>query len=104
MLPGTCDARVVAIAVTLTAPTCLYLTTDPRQVKLVVIDSILRAYTGNEAIIQRKNRVFTRAFGLTAAGTGLLGLGLMTQITCETVAPAWSIARRWVEIFGSSGC
>jgi hypothetical protein len=82
----------------------LYLTTDPRRVKLTVIDSILDAYTGNEAVIKRKNRSFKLAFGLTAAGTGLLGLALMTQVTCETVAPPWSGFGWWAWPLGASGC
>jgi len=82
----------------------LYLTTDPRWVKLTVIDSILDAYTGNEAVIKRKNRAFKWAFSLTAAGTGLLGLALMTQITCETSAPPWHALTWWAWPLGASGC
>jgi hypothetical protein len=82
----------------------LYLTTDPRRVKLTVIDSILDAYTGNEAVIKRKNRAFKWAFSLTAAGTGLLGLALMTQITCETSAPPWHALTWWAWPLGASGC
>jgi hypothetical protein len=82
----------------------LYLTTDPRRVKLIVVDSILDAYTGNEAVIQRKNRLFKWAFGLTAAGTVLLGLALMTQVTCETATPPWAGLGRWVWPLGASGC
>ena len=47
----------------------LYLTTDPKEVKLIVIDITLLAYTGNQAIIERKNVAFKRAFALTAIAT-----------------------------------
>lgn len=82
----------------------LYLTTDPRRVKLIVIDSILEAYTGNEAVIQQKNQAFKLAFGLTAAGTGLLGVALMVQVTCETKVPSWASFIWWAWPLGSSGC
>ncbi len=77
----------------------LYLTTDPREVKLIVIDITLLAYTGNQAIIERKNRAFKRAFGLTAAATILLGLAFMGQVACQTAAPTW-----WWWPLGRSGC
>lgn len=67
----------------------LYLTTDPKEVKLIVIDIILLAYTGNQAIIERKNLAFKVAFGLTAIATILLGVAFMGQVACQTAAPAW---------------
>lgn len=67
----------------------LYLTTDPKEVKLIVIDIILLAYTGNQAIIERKNLAFKVAFGLTAIATILLGVAFMGQVACQTVAPTW---------------
>src|SRR5687767_11993428 len=82
----------------------LYLTTDPRRVKLIVIDSILDAYTGNEAVIKRKNRAFKWAFGLTALATGLLGIALMSQVACETAAPPWHGAWRWLWPLSTPGC
>ncbi|MBA2447705.1 MAG: hypothetical protein H0V51_06735, partial [Chloroflexi bacterium] len=57
-----------------------WLTTDPRQVKLIVIDSILDAYNDNEDVIERKNLAFKIAFVLTAVATGLLGVALMAQV------------------------
>ena len=63
-----------------------WLTTDPRQVKLIVIDSILDAYNDNEDVIERKNLAFKIAFVLTAVATGLLGIALMAQVACQTVA------------------
>jgi hypothetical protein len=66
-----------------------YLTTDPREVKLIVIDSTLLAYTGNQRIIERKNRAFKVAFGLTAVATILLGTAFIGQVACQTAAPLW---------------
>jgi hypothetical protein len=77
----------------------LYLTTDPREVKLIVIDITLLAYTGNEAIIKRKNLAFKRAFALTGIATILLGLAFMGQVACQTAAPPWI----WWPL-GHSGC
>jgi hypothetical protein len=67
----------------------LYLTTDPREVKLTVIDSILLAYTGNETIIERKIIAFKRAFCLTAIASALLGVALVVQMAYQTAAPPW---------------
>ncbi|MCC7106261.1 MAG: hypothetical protein IT307_14060 [Chloroflexi bacterium] len=67
----------------------LYLTTDPREVKLTVIDIILLAYTENAQIIERKITAFKQAFSLTAIATILLGIGLMAQVACQTAAPTW---------------
>jgi len=67
----------------------LYLTTDPKEVKLIVIDITLLAYTGNQAIIERKNMAFKRAFALTAIATILLGVAFIGQVACQTVAPTW---------------
>ena len=77
----------------------LYLTTETKEVKLIVIDITLLAYTANQAIIERKNLAFKRAFGLTAVATILLGLALMGQVACQTAAPTWE----WWP-FGRSGC
>jgi hypothetical protein len=68
----------------------LYLTTDPREVKLTVIDSILLAYTGNQEIIERKIIAFKRAFWLTAVASSLLGVALVVQVAYQTAAPPWS--------------
>ncbi len=76
-----------------------WLTTDPRLVKLVVIDSIREAYNDNEDVIERKNGAFKIAFGLTAVATGLMGLALVAQITCQTVASPWP----WWPL-GHAGC
>jgi hypothetical protein len=67
----------------------LYLTTDPREVKLTVIDIILLAYTDNEKIIERKITAFKRAFWFTAVATSLLGIALMAHIAMQTAAPPW---------------
>jgi hypothetical protein len=82
----------------------LYLTTNPRRTKLIVIDSILDAYTGNQAVIKRKIAAFKWAFGLTAGATGLLGIAIMAQVTCETAAPPWHRALWWSSVLGASGC
>lgn len=63
----------------------LYLTTDPREVKLIVIDITLLAYTGNQVIIERKNLAFKVAFALTAIATILLGLAFTAA--CVTLDP-----------------
>lgn len=67
----------------------LYLTTDPKEVKLIVIDIMLLAYTGNQAIIERKNSAFKLAFGLTAIATIMLGVAFLGQVACQTAAPHW---------------
>lgn len=82
----------------------LYLTTDPRRVKLTVIDSILDAYTANEEVIRRKNRYFSWAFGFTAVGTSLLGLALMAHVTCETATPRWYGSGWLAWPLGATGC
>jgi len=76
-----------------------WLTADPRRVKLIVTDSIRDAYNENEDVIKRKNQAFKVAFVLTAVATGMLGVALITQVTCQTVAPPWS----WWPL-GRSGC
>jgi len=40
----------------------------------------------NEDVIERKNLAFKIAFVLTAMATGLLGVALMAQVACQTVA------------------
>ena len=40
----------------------------------------------NEDVIERKNLAFKIAFVLTAVATGLLGIALMAQVACQTVA------------------
>lgn len=76
-----------------------WLTTDPKQVKLIVMDSIREAYNDNEDVIERKSRAFKVAFVLTAAATGMLGAALVAQVTCQTVAPPWG----WWPL-GRGGC
>lgn len=76
-----------------------WLTTDPREVKLIVIDSILDAYNDNEDVIERKSRAFKVSFAMTAGATAMMGLALIAQVSCQTVAPAWKL---WP--FQSSGC
>jgi hypothetical protein len=66
-----------------------YLTTDPREVMLAVVDTILVAYTNNAAVIERKNLAFKRAFVLTATATALLGIALAIQVACQTASPDW---------------
>jgi hypothetical protein len=66
-----------------------WLTTEPEEVKLIVIDSILEAYNDNEDVIERKNDAFKAAFVLTAVATAVMGLALIAQLTCQTVAPPW---------------
>jgi hypothetical protein len=78
-----------------------YLDIDPREVKRAVVDMMVVAYTGNEQIIARKNTAFKLAFVLTALATGLLGIGLLFQFSCETSAPSW-LGDWW--LFGASGC
>jgi hypothetical protein len=77
----------------------LYLTTDSQEVKLIVIDIILLAYTGNQAIIKRKNLAFKVAFALTGIATILLGGAFMGQVACQTAAPFWV----WWPL-GRAGC
>ena len=76
-----------------------WLTTDPRRVKLIVTDSIREAYNDNEDVIERKSRAFEVAFVLTAVATGMLGVALVAQVTCQTVAPPWG----WWPL-GRGGC
>ena len=83
----------------------LYLTTDPRRVKLIVIDSILEAYTGNEAVIQQEESGLQAPHSdLRQRGTGFLGVALMVQVTCETKVPSWASLIWWAWPLGSSGC
>lgn len=64
----------------------LYLTTDERETKLIVIDSIIAAYNHNEVVLARKIGAFKLAFVRTAAATGLLGLAVILEIGRQTQA------------------
>ena len=66
-----------------------YLTTDLRETKLTVIDTILEAYTQNEGVIQKKVSAFTHAFVVTGVATGFLGAAIVVHIACLTVTPSW---------------
>lgn len=76
-----------------------WLTTDPSEVKLIVVDSMLDAYNDNEAVIEAKNRAFKRAFVVTAVAIALMGLALVGQVNCQMMPSPWP----WWP-FGRSGC
>jgi hypothetical protein len=61
-----------------------YLTTDARETKLVVIDSMIEAYSKNELVLARRTRAFKIAFVLTGAATALLGGAVMIQLALQT--------------------
>ncbi|MBI2755565.1 MAG: hypothetical protein HYX52_02545 [Chloroflexi bacterium] len=64
-----------------------YLTTDPREIKLTVLDEMLTAYDQNRVWLGRKFVAFRWAFSLTAIATALLGVAVIMQILVSTRAP-----------------
>lgn len=63
-----------------------FLTTDPRQTKREVMDTIIEAYTKNQVVLNRKMALFGRAFLLTVLATGLLLLAVIAQVASQTLA------------------
>lgn len=63
-----------------------YLTTDPRETRLIVVDSIIEAYNRNESVLARKTFAFKVAFVLTSLATALMGSAVTAQIALQTRA------------------
>jgi hypothetical protein len=61
-----------------------YLTTDPKETKLVVIDTIIEAYNRNQSVLSEKMTAFWTAFRLTVLATGLLGAAVVVQVASQT--------------------
>src|SRR5262249_39820864 len=47
-------------------------------------DSIIESYNANVKVIERKTRVFTWAFWITAGATGLMGVAIMLHVVVQT--------------------
>jgi hypothetical protein len=63
-----------------------YVTTDPREVKLIVVDEMLEAYAANGRSLASKLRLFRWAFVVATAATGLLGLSVIIEVLQATRA------------------
>jgi|SRR5215212_8313579 len=61
-----------------------YMTTDTREAKREVLDTIVLAYTENERIIAMKQKWSRLAYGVTAVATAALGMALIMQIAVQT--------------------
>ena len=66
-----------------------YTTTDPREAKRDLIDTMVLMYYQNEQIISAKLRWFGRAFLLTIVATAALGAALLMQVAIQT--QAWGV-------------
>lgn len=64
-----------------------FLLIDPRETKLSVIDTMVKAYQANELVIGWKTRWFVRAFGMTTLATFLLGIAVIGNIAWQTQVP-----------------
>ncbi len=61
-----------------------YLTRDPRETKLAVIDTVILAYNANVATIAMKIRLFKIAFVLMSSATALLAVAVVVQVIYQT--------------------
>jgi len=57
-----------------------YVTSDEREIKLIVVDEMLDAYAANGVWLAHKVRLFGYAFALAAIAAGLLGASVMMQV------------------------
>ncbi len=57
-----------------------YITSDEREVKLIVVDALLDAYAANGVWLGRKLQLFRWAFVAATAATGLLGAGVIMEV------------------------
>jgi hypothetical protein len=57
-----------------------YITSDEREIKLVVVDEMLNAYTANSEWLVRKIRLFQLAFALAALAAGILGASVTIEV------------------------
>lgn len=61
-----------------------YVTSDPREAKMELIDTILLAYAANESKILKKFVWFGWAYQVAAISTLFMALALMIQIALQT--------------------
>jgi hypothetical protein len=61
-----------------------YVTTDPREAKIELIDTILLTYAANESKILRKFAWFGWAYRVAAISTLVMALALVSQIALQT--------------------
>lgn len=61
-----------------------YVTTDPREAKIELIDTLLLTYSANESKILRKFAWFGWAYRVAAISTLLMALALVSQIALQT--------------------
>ena len=57
-----------------------YVTSDEREIKLIVVDAMLDAYAANLRALGRKVKLFAWALGLAALAAGLLGLSVIMEV------------------------
>lgn len=68
------------------APSSLrkYLTTDSREIKLIVLDEILAAYASNEVELDRKVQAVQQSLAISVLATALLGAALIIDVFAYT--------------------
>ena len=57
-----------------------YLTSDEREIKLIVVDAMLDAYAANSVWLGRKFTLFSWALVLAAIAAGLLGASVTIEL------------------------
>jgi hypothetical protein len=65
-----------------------YVTSDEREIKLLVVDAMLDAYAANGVWLARKFQLFRFAFGIAALAAGILGASVIIEVLQFT--RAWS--------------
>jgi hypothetical protein len=65
-----------------------YVTSDEREIKLIVVDAMLDAFAANSVWLGRKFLLFSWALVLAAMAAGLLGISVMMEVLQLT--RAWS--------------
>ncbi|MDQ6673916.1 MAG: hypothetical protein M3069_24760 [Chloroflexota bacterium] len=57
-----------------------YLTSDEREIKLIVVDAMLDAFAANSVWLGRKLQMFSWALALAALAAGFLGAGVILEV------------------------
>jgi hypothetical protein len=63
-----------------------YLTTDPREIKLIVVDEMIEAYARNAVELDSKVLAVRRSLAISALATALLGAALIIDVLTYTQA------------------
>ena len=57
-----------------------FVTSDEREIKLIVVDAMLTAYAANGVWLARKVQLFRFAFALAAIAAGMLGASVIIEV------------------------